>query len=243
MENKIKWIVIGLCSCIFTFAAYKAATYPFKQREIISVKGLGETDFESDLIIWSGEFMVEAPTKEEAYQQLEPARNKIKIFFAKNGIADSLIEYKFVNTTELSVAQYNSNGNYTGSRVVGYRASQGFCIQSTNIDMVEKVSKKISELLTQGVSVESYAPKYYYTKLNDLKINLIEKASKDAYNRAESIAKNTNSKVGKAKKSSLGIFQITSTTGDDEYSYGGTFNTANRQKRASVTVNMEFTLD
>ncbi len=243
MEKNVKWLFACIAVAILSLVIYKTVTYPFKQRETISVKGLGETEFESDLIVWSGKISTDANTKEEAYRNIGPLTDKVKAYFRRNGIADSLVQYDFINTDELTQSVYNNEGNYCGSRRVGYRVSQPFTIQSRDLNKIESVSRGISSLLAQGISVDSYSPKYYYTKLDDLKIDLINRASKDAYNRASCIAENTGASINKAIKSNLGIFQITSAMGDDDYSYGGTFNTSSRLKKASVTVNVEFSID
>jgi len=55
---------------------------------------------------------------------------------------------------------------------------------------MEKVGREITELLNRGVQFSSTPPRYYYTKLADLKIEMISKATEDAKLRAERIAKN-----------------------------------------------------
>lgn len=49
-----------------------------------------------------------------------------------------------------------------------------------------------AELLNQGVNFYSEAPRYYYTQLADLKIEMISKATEDARIRAEKIAAYSN---------------------------------------------------
>jgi hypothetical protein len=110
------------------------------------------------------------------------------------------------------------------------------------VNKVEVVSREISSLIGQGVDIESWNPEYYYTKLDDLKLSLIEKASKDARLRAENIVENAGAKLGKASSASLGVFQITAATGDEEYSYGGAFNTSSKEKKARITVRVTYKL-
>jgi hypothetical protein len=38
----------------------------------------------------------------------------------------------------------------------------------------------------------------------------------------------------------MGIFQITAQNSDEEYTWGGAFNTSDKLKTASITVRMEF---
>jgi len=40
----------------------------------------------------------------------------------------------------------------------------------------------------------------------------------------------------------MGIFQITGQNSNEDYSYGGAFNTSSKNKTASITVNLECTV-
>jgi uncharacterized protein len=72
---------------------------------------------------------------------------------------------------------------------------------------------------------------------------LLAKASADAKQRAETIAKNSGSSLGKIKKASMGIFQITGKNRNEDYSYGGAFNTSDKNKTASITTKIEYAVD
>ena len=74
-------------------------------------------------------------------------------------------------------------------------------------------------------------------------MDLLAKASADGKQRAEIIAKNAGSSLGKLKNANLGIFQITGKNTDEDYSYGGTFNTSSVNKTGSITIRMEFAVD
>jgi len=74
-------------------------------------------------------------------------------------------------------------------------------------------------------------------------MDLLAKASADGKKRAEIIAENAGNSLGKLKKATLGVFQITGKNTDEDYSYGGTFNTSSRNKTGSITIKMEFAVD
>ncbi len=74
-------------------------------------------------------------------------------------------------------------------------------------------------------------------------MDLLAKASADGKKRAEIIANNSGSSLGKLKKANLGVFQITGKNTDEDYSYGGTFNTTSRNKTGSITIRMEFAVN
>jgi len=108
---------------------------------------------------------------------------------------------------------------------------------------VSSVSREISELLNEGVQITSEKPDYYYSKLDELKLDLIEKASENGRIRAEQIAKNSKSDLKGLKSARLGVFQILGYNSGESYSWSGTFNTSSRWKTASITVKMDFEVE
>ena len=89
----------------------------------------------------------------------------------------------------------------------------------------------------------SEAPRYYYTKLADLKVKMISKATEDARLRAEKIAEFSGGTMGSLESAKMGIFQITGQNSKENYSWGGTLNTASREKTASITMKLVYKVD
>jgi hypothetical protein len=140
-------------------------------------------------------------------------------------------------------SNYDAEGRQIGSTFNGYQLRQTVKVESKNIERVEKISREITELLQSGIELSSQEPLYYYTKLSSLKINLLSKAAMDAHERAETIAEGGQSDLGDLRRASMGVFQITGQYSDEDYSYGGAFNTASKNKTASITVRLEYELD
>jgi len=108
------------------------------------------------------------------------------------------------------------------------------------LDKVDNASREISTLISQGLELSSNSPSYYYSKLEDLKLELISQASQNAKQRATNIAEEAGSSLGNLIKADLGIFQITGQNDNEEYSYGGAFNTTSRSKTANITVKASY---
>ena len=138
---------------------------------------------------------------------------------------------------------YSENGNYVGEEFVGYELTQSIKIESKDVDKIEKLSREITELLNQGVKFYSEPPRYYYTKLADLKIEMISKATEDARIRAEKISEFSGGNLGELQSARMGIFQITGQNSNEDYSWGGTYNTSSREKTASITMKLNYEID
>lgn len=239
MKN-IKYFVIALTAIVCAVVLGRSYTYKYRSQDTIVVTGLGETQFVSDLIVWSGELTTESPSVAPGYAQLESNKQKVQKYLTSKGIPAERIVFGFVNVDKQYESVYNANGNWTGQRFTGYRLRQRFTVESTDVEKVEIVSREISSLIAQGVSIEADAPDYYYTKLDDVKMGLIETASADARTRAEKIADNAGTKIGRVASARMGVFQITGANSNEEFSAGGSFNTSSRTKKARITMRIEY---
>lgn len=206
----------------------------------ISVTGLGKADFTSDLIVWEGSFSKTKNSLQEAYADLEKDKKIILAYLISKGIAEDAIVFKAVQSRKSSKPKY-VNGKYAGEDFLGHVLTQSLQIDSKHVEIVEKVSREITELLNKGIQFYSEPPRYYYTKLADLKVEMISKATSDAKARAEKIAENSGGKLGELLSAKMGIFQITGQNSNENYSWGGAFNTSSKEKTASITIKLAYT--
>lgn len=209
----------------------------------ISVTGLGNIDFESDEILWSGTFETTDADLARAFEAIRADRKVVEDYLHDKGVKPEEITFKQVNTDDVERSKYNNDGKYVGSEFEAYRLSQVVTVDSKDLDQVIEISREISELLEQGIQIRSYNPKFYYSDLDKLKLNLIEQASENGRIRAEQIAKNSNSSLKGLKDARLGVFQILGYNSGESYSWSGTFNTSSRWKTASITVKMDFEVE
>jgi len=204
---------------------------------------LGKADFTSDLIVWEGSFSEENGNLQQAYSDLEDDKKIISDYLLSKGITVDELVFNAVNSRKDTRAKYTSDGNYVGEEFLGYVLTQSIQINSKDVEKVESVSREITELLNKGIQFYSQAPRYYYTKLADLKIEMISKATEDARTRAEQIAVNSGGKLGKLISAKMGIFQITGQNSNEDYSWGGTYNTEAKEKTASITMKLDYEVD
>lgn len=237
-------LIIGLCVILAAGAlGWGLANFRSGVERTISATGSASTNFESDLVVWRGYFHAEAYTSEDAYRQLSKDAETVRNFLTSNGISDSEISFSSVNIYPRNVSVYDEFGNYRGEEFECYELSQNVTISSSNLDNVEKVATDISTLLASGIQFTSYDPEYYYTKIDDLKLELIEKATENAKQRVDIMADKADAKVGKLSHSNLGVFQITAmNTGAGSYSYDGCLDTSSRMKTATITVKLTYDL-
>lgn len=240
--KKFNVLVIAVSIVLGAVLLARAYTYKYRVQDTVVVTGLGETEFTSDLIVWRGWITAEAQNVAAGYAQLEQSKQKVFDYIVSKGISTDDIVFMFVNVNKETEGIYSTDGRYMGQRFTGYSLRQEFTVESTDVDAVEAISREISSLIAQGVSMESWEPAYYYTKLDDVKLDLIERATADARLRAEKIAANSGARLSNVKSARMGVFQITGANSNDEFTAGGSFNTSSRNKKARITMRLEYRL-
>lgn len=213
-----------------------------KSENTISVTGLGTKTFTSDLITWSGNFSRNSYELKAAYDALANDRKVIENYLISKGIKKEEMVFSAVDIQKQFDYSTDSNG---GSRQTfsGYQLSQTVSLESKDVVRLENLSRNITEMINLGIEFTSSPPSYFYTKLADVKQQMIADATKDAKNRAEKIAENSGSSLGNLKNATMGVIQITAPNSNEEFSYGGTFNTASKEKEARITIKLEYEVD
>ncbi|MEO9004344.1 MAG: SIMPL domain-containing protein, partial [Ginsengibacter sp.] len=214
-----------------------------KAMETIKVTGSAEKDFNSDLVVWKGNYSRKSMDLKSAYAQLKEDENTIRAYLSGKGIQNSEMVFSSININKEFNYRTDENGRSLGQQFSGYNLIQNVRIESQNVDKIDQLSREATELIEKGIEFNSSAPLFYYTKLTEIKMDLLAQSSADGKQRAEIIAKNAGSILGKLRNANLGVFQITGKNTDEDYSYGGTFNTSSRNKTGSITIRMEFAVD
>lgn len=243
MKKNFSVIVLALALVVSAVIMGNAYKNRAKKEGIISTTGLGEKNFTSDLIVWEGRFETNNFNLKEAYIKLEADKEGVLNYLISKGLKKEEIIFSAVNTSENRKRNYSSSGEFIGEEFDGYNLSQSVQIQSKEVEKVEQISREITELLNQGIPFYSESPRYYYTKLADLKVEMISKATEDARIRAEKISEFSGGKLGQLQSAKMGIFQITGQNSNEDYSWGGTYNTSSKEKTASITMKLEYTVD
>ena len=239
MKNYLNAIIFALTILVTALILTGAYKDRFNYNDVISVTGLGSKDFVSDLIVWSGSFTKKNMELQTAYVELNKDRNTIKQHLLSKGISSDEIVFTSVNIIKDHEYTFDRDGNRK-SRFTGYKLSQRVQIESREVDKIESVSREVTELINYGVEFYSQNPEYYYTKLAELKIEMIAEATKDARLRAEKIAENSGANLGELKNAKMGIFQIIAQNSSEDYSWGGAFNTSSKRKTATITMKLTF---
>lgn len=242
-ENNRYWLnggvalAIGLVLSSFVFGWFYSTAK--KGDEAITVTGSAKKRIKSDLVVWSAGVTAQSPQLTDAYRQLSENMPRIKQYLAGKGIADNQMTVSSITTTTLK--KQDSNGNET-SEITAYSLRQEVEVRSTEVEKIAQIAREATELINQGILIESNAPQYYYTQIGDLKIEMLGEAAKDAKVRAEKIAASTGNSIGAVRSARMGVLQITAAD-STEVSDSGIYDTTSIDKDMTAVVNVSFAVN
>ncbi|GHB37787.1 SIMPL domain-containing protein [Mongoliitalea lutea] len=240
MKKHVSAVIFAIAIIVAAALLGNAIINRNKKSGTVDVTGLGQKNFTSDLVVWEGNFSRDNVDIKIAYADLERDRKEVLAYLVAKGIPKENIIFQAVSTIPQYRQNYSSSGNYMGQTFLGYELNQTLQVESKEVEKVEQISREITELLLQGVKFYSQAPRFYYTELESLKIEMISRATEDARIRAEKTAENSGARLGKLFSANMGIFQITGLNSTEDYSWGGTFNTSSKEKTASITMRLSY---
>ena len=185
------------------------AAIKFKEYErTVTVKGLSEREYEADIVIWPIQFTEATNDLAQLYHSIESSTSKIKMFLEESGLNPDEVSYSTPAITDKSAMQYGS-GSMAEFR---YTAIQTVTVYSNNVNQVREIMSSLSELGKKGIVLtgQDYQSQteYVFTRLNEVKPEMIEEATRKAREVAQKFASDSQSKLGKIKKAYQGQFSI-----------------------------------
>lgn len=230
-------LAVGLviASAIFGWSYSKSK----KGDESITVTGSAKKRIKSDLIVWSASVTAQSGQLSEAYKQLADNMPKVKKYLIEKGIPENQITISSINSVQ--ERDKDSEGNQTG-KITGYSLKQDIQVKSNDVEKVSQIAREATELINQGIFIESSAPQFIYTKLGDLKIEMLAEAAKDAKARAEQIANSTGNSIGTVRSAKMGVMQITAADSNEVSDYGVN-DTSALEKDITAVVNVSFAIN
>lgn len=205
----------------------------------LDVTGSAKRRIVSDLALWNIRVAGEGKTLEAAYQKLHASVEKVRAFLAARAFPDDSVALGPINTTGHS--KRDDKGNAL-REIVSYELSRTFSIRSSDVAKVNRVAGEVTELLQGGAHVESLAPQFVYTKLQDLKIEMVGEATSNARERAEVIARESRCRIGAVKDARGGVLQITAPW-STEVSSGGLNDTGSIEKDITSVVHLTLQIE
>jgi hypothetical protein len=173
----------------------------------VSVKGVSERDVRADVGIWPLRFVSTDDLLDRAQQKIEADRRHVLAFLRRSGIDSSKVELQ-----GLEVMDAQANPYQTGPVRSRFVVTMTLVVRTADVDRLRAASQAVGDLLTAGVVLSSgpfgTGPTYLFTRLNDLKPQMLAEATANARKAAAEFARESGSHVGGIRRASQGVFEV-----------------------------------
>jgi hypothetical protein len=174
----------------------------------VTVKGVSERTVTADLAVWPLRFVATGDNLAATQAELGAAALKVRRFLTAAGVAEGEIEMQRLEVNDLQANPYRS-GPITNRYII----AQTLVVRSSDVARTVELSQRVGELVDAGVvlggdAAPSPGPFYLFTKLNDLKPEMIAEATKRAREGAERFAADSASRLAGIRRANQGVFEI-----------------------------------
>ena len=232
--EKFQILTVGITFSLALILCANLVSTSFS-KNVISVTGSAYEIVKSDIGSLNFIIQVKRPNKQEAYNVAQTQVKSVISYLENKGIKD----YELKSPNGYNTYKRDPKTGYTTDVIDGYNLSQPIFIKSDNVELIKDIALDIQSLIGKGIDITVNTPSYNYSKLPELKVSLLEKASQDAKNRASSMLKATHNRVGKIQSVRMGVYQITPVDSTD-VSDMGINDSSTIDKKVTAVANISF---
>jgi len=220
-DRKSEAIILGAFLCVgLVVLGYLISGSIIRIKELnrtVSVKGLSEREVPANVAIWPIRFNETDNDLTHLYSVVEQKTLLIAEFLKKSGFSSDEI-----SISAPAIIDRQAQGYMDSTKIkFRYTASSTITVYSDKVDLVRETMKNLVELGKQGIAIAGQdhqtRTEFLFTKLNDIKPEMVEEATKKARVVAEKFAKHSNSGLGKIKTARQGQFSITDRDSNTPY--------------------------
>ena len=121
--------------------------------------------------------------------------------------------------------------------------TQSVWVSSVKVQEVKKLSEQATELIREGIEIRSGAPQFMLSKPDAVKANLLAEATKNAFERANTLAKGSGATVGALQSASQGLIQILPRGIVDNSEYPRDYDITTIAKTMRAVVSLEYAVE
>jgi len=194
----------------------------------VTVRGLAERNVTADLATWTISYSATAANVGEAQASVDADTVELTEFFKRLGFPEDAVEPVAVNVS-----------SFTNEGVTLFTVRQRMSLRTEDIARAQRAVRQQFDLVRRGVLLEEGSGMAYtFTKLNEIKPEMVAEATVDARASAEQFAEDSGAGVGSILSATQGYFEVTARDGD-----GGGWGVADTPfKKVRVVTTVDFAL-
>jgi hypothetical protein len=216
------------------------------RNDAISVTGTAERIVESDAGKWTLVITKQSDPLSLGVvsAQIKEQQGSVVKYLVSQGMAEKDITIQPVVSNVVCQSQnqvmYDGSGRQQCAGSFNYALTQTIIVESGDVKKLKDLSINAQQVLSlRGVYIQTTQVDFFYSKLSDLRVELLEEASKNAKERAVAIAKSTGDTVGGVRTASQGVFQVTQKNSTEVSDYGS-YDTSTIEKKVTAIVRASF---
>jgi len=237
-------VVIGAALVACASVVTQGVVHIKAPNDIIRITGSARKIIRSDLITWHAKITARDAKMDAAYQSLRAGVAKTQAYLLKHGLTANEVTISPTETETFYAPLPKGQADYGSSifrPITGYRLTQEVVVQSSQVELVDKLARSVTDLMGGGIQIESLAPEYLYTKLGELKVEMLAAAAKDARQRADQVAQNSGCHVARVRYAQMGVMRIIPAYTTSENAEG-TYDTTTLDKEIVAVVSAGFSI-
>lgn len=213
MEMNLKTGVVSIATALVIGIGLVAGGFfigngVYKSRmadRFVTVKGVSERYVAADLAVWNVKVAVTGDVLADVQQTIEGQKAELLEFLKTNGIKPEEIQNEQLSVVDLLAQQWRAEKVDKNRFIVNYSLT----VRTGDVQNIKAVNGKVGELIKKGlVLADNNGPSYVFTKLNDIKPEMLAEATKSARKAAEQFAADSESLVGSIRRAYQGVFDI-----------------------------------
>ena len=205
--------------------------YKLAEHRTVTVRGVSERNVTADLATWSIGFSHQGTELAPVEQSVDAQARSVRAFFARAGFKPGEI-----TDTDVSLSREQPTGR-DGEPLGPQKltVSRSIQLRTTDVMKARAAYTRQAELLRAGVELSSSNVSYTFTRLNDLKPEMIAEANRNARRSADEFARDSGVSVGKMKTATQGYFSVGARDGEECDDCGSSGGSSPFQKVRVVT--------
>ncbi|MDR0777505.1 MAG: SIMPL domain-containing protein [Azonexus sp.] len=169
-------------------------------------KGLAERRVEADRALWKIQYSVSGPGSAQVarlYEKSEADQAQIVQLLLDSGFDKAEISPGVIDYRKEEYRGDNQKLVEEKHILVG-----SIDVETSKVRLVAEVRAKLNKLIAQGLDIQNNAPAYHFTKLNEIKPEMVKEATTNARIAANEFATNAGVKVGGIRYAQQGGFVV-----------------------------------
>lgn len=208
MRDRLGTLVLALAMVLAGFLVGRGIERFRAADRSVSVKGVAERTVAADVGLWPVRLVAADNDLDLAQRKLARDRRVVLAFLARFGLDSTATELQ-----GFEVADTRANPYQSALAANRFIITTTLMVRTQDPARIRAASQRVADLVAAGVVLSSGGPgyggpTYLFTRLNDLKPEMVAEATANARKAAGEFARQSGSRLGGIRRASQGVFEI-----------------------------------